>query len=220
MIKILIVEDEKPISDLIRLNLRKEGYNCTAVYDGLDAIDIVDKEHFDLVLLDVMLPGADGFEVMEYIRPLEIPVIFITARTTIDDRLHGLTSGAEDYMMKPFDPLELIARVNIVLRRYDKTEKILKIGDLSVNTESNEVTKNGESIKLTPKEYELLVLLLRNKNITLYRDRIYEEVWGGESDFETRTVDIHVQRLRKKAGLKGSLVTVYNMGYKLVDTSQ
>ena len=217
MIKILVVEDEKPISDLIRLNLRKEGYDCTAVYDGLDAIEIVDKEHFDLVLLDVMLPGADGFEVMDYIRPLQIPVIFITARATIDDRLHGLTSGAEDYMIKPFDPLELIARVNIVLRRYDKSEKILTLGDLVVNTESNEVTKAGEEIRLTPKEFEMLVLFLRNKNITLYRDRIYEEVWGGDSDAETRTVDLHVQRIRKKVGLKNSLVTVYNMGYKITE---
>ena len=217
MIRILVVEDEKPISDLIRLNLRKEGYDCEAVYNGLDAIARVDSEHFDLVLLDVMLPGADGFEVMDYIKPLQIPVIFITARATIDDRLHGLTSGAEDYMIKPFDPLELIARVNIVLRRYDKTEKILTLGDLTVNTESNEVTKAGEEIRLTPKEYEMLVLFLRNKNITLYRDRIYEEVWGGDSDAETRTVDLHVQRIRKKAGLKNSLVTVYNMGYKIVD---
>ena len=217
MIKILVVEDEKPISDLIRLNLRKEGYECTAVYNGLDAIDTVDTEHFDLVLLDVMLPGADGFEVMDYIKPLSIPVIFITARATIDDRLHGLTSGAEDYMIKPFDPLELIARVNIVLRRYDKTEKILTLGDLTVNTESNEVIKAGEQIRLTPKEYEMLVLFLRNKNITLYRDKIYEEVWGGDSDAETRTVDLHVQRIRKKVGLKSNLVTVYNMGYKLTE---
>ncbi len=217
MIKILVVEDEKPISDLIKLNLRKEGYECTAVYNGLDAIDIVDTEHFDLVLLDVMLPGADGFEVMDYIKPLSIPVIFITARATIDDRLHGLTSGAEDYMIKPFDPLELIARVNIVLRRYDKTEKILTLGDLTVNTESNEVVKAGEQIRLTPKEYEMLVLFLRNKNITLYRDKIYEEVWGGDSDAKTRTVDLHVQRIRKKVGLKSNLVTVYNMGYKLTE---
>ena len=217
MIKILVVEDEKPISDLIRLNLRKEGYYCTAVYNGLDAIDLVDKEHFDLVLLDVMLPGADGFEVMDYIRPLKIPVIFITARANIDDRLHGLTSGAEDYMIKPFDPLELIARVNIVLRRYDKSEKILTLGDLEVNTESNVVTKAGEEIRLTPKEFEMLVLFLRNKNITLYRDRIYEAVWGGESEVETRTVDIHVQRIRKKLGLKKNLVTVYNIGYKITE---
>ena len=217
MIKILVLEDKKPTSDLIRLNLRKEGYECTAVYNGLDAIDIVDTEHFDLVLLDVMLPGADGFEVMDYIKPLSIPVIFITARATIDDRLHGLTSGAEDYMIKPFDPLELIARVNIVLRRYDKTEKILTLGDLTVNTESNEVIKAGEQIRLTPKEYEMLVLFLRNKNITLYRDKIYEEVWGGDSDAETRTVDLHVQRIRKKVGLKSNLVTVYNMGYKLTE---
>lgn len=217
MIKILVVEDEKPISDLIRLNLRKEGYDCTPVYDGLDAIDMIDQERFDLVLLDVMLPGADGFEVMEYIRPLEIPVIFITARSAIDDRLKGLTSGAEDYMIKPFDPKELLARVNIVLRRYDKTDKILTLGDLIVNTESNEVKKNGEVIKLTPKEFEMLVLFLRNKNITLYRDKIYETVWGGETDEETRTVDLHVQRLRKKAGLKNSLVTVYNIGYKIVE---
>lgn len=217
MIKILVVEDEKPISDLIRLNLRKEGYDCTPVYDGLDAIDMIDQERFDLVLLDVMLPGADGFEVMEYIRPLEIPVIFITARSAIDDRLKGLTSGAEDYMIKPFDPKELLARVNIVLRRYDKTDKILTLGDLIVNTESNEVKKAGEVIKLTPKEFEMLVLFLRNKNITLYRDKIYESVWGGDNDEETRTVDLHVQRLRKKAGLKNSLVTVYNIGYKIVE---
>lgn len=217
MIKILVVEDEKPISDLIRLNLRKEGYDCTPVYDGLDAIDMIDQERFDLVLLDVMLPGADGFEVMEYIRPLEIPVIFITARSAIDDRLKGLTSGAEDYMIKPFDPKELLARVNIVLRRYDKADKILTLGDLTVNTDSNEVKKAGEVIKLTPKEFEMLVLFLRNKNITLYRDKIYESVWGGETDEETRTVDLHVQRLRKKAGLKNSLVTVYNIGYKIVE---
>ena len=217
MIKILVVEDEKPISDLIRLNLRKEGYDCTPVYDGLDAIDMIDQERFDLVLLDVMLPGADGFEVMEYIRPLEIPVIFITARSAIDDRLKGLTSGAEDYMIKPFDPKELLARVNIVLRRYDKTDKILTLGDLIVNTESTEVKKNGEVIKLTPKEFEMLVLFLRNKNITLYRDKIYESVWGGDNDEGTRTVDLHVQRLRKKAGLKNSLVTVYNIGYKIVE---
>ena len=217
MIRILVVEDEKPISDLIRLNLRKEGYDCTPVYDGLDAIDMIDQERFDLVLLDVMLPGADGFEVMEYIRPLEIPVIFITARSAIDDRLKGLTSGAEDYMIKPFDPKELLARVNIVLRRYDKTDKILTLGNLIVNTESNEVKKNGEIIKLTPKEFEMLVLFLRNKNITLYRDKIYESVWGGDNDEETRTVDLHVQRLRKKAGLKNSLVTVYNIGYKIVE---
>lgn len=215
MIKILVVEDEKPISDLIKLNLRKEGFECTQVYDGLDAIDLIDKEHFDLVLLDIMLPGADGFEVMEYIKPLQIPVIFITAKSALDDRLHGLTSGAEDYMIKPFEPSELIARVNIVLRRFDKGEKILTFGDLVVNTESREVTNSGEEVRLTPKEYELLVLLIRNKNITLYRDRIYEEVWGGETDFETRTVDIHIQRLRKKAGLKDSLQTVYNLGYKL-----
>ena len=215
MIKILVVEDEKPISDLIKLNLRKEGFECTQVYDGLDAIDLIDKEHFDLVLLDIMLPGADGFEVMEYIRPLQIPVIFITAKSALDDRLHGLTSGAEDYMIKPFEPSELIARVNIVLRRFDKGEKVLTFGDLVVNTESREVTKAGEEVRLTPKEYELLVLLIRNKNITLYRDRIYEEVWGGETDFETRTVDIHIQRLRKKEGLKDSLQTVYNLGYKI-----
>ena len=217
MIKILVVEDEKPISDLIRLNLRKEGYDCTPVYDGLAAIDMIDKERFDLVLLDVMLPGANGFEVMEYIKPLEIPVIFLTARSAIDDRLKGLTSGAEDYMIKPFDPKELIARVNIVLRRFDKTDKILTHGDIVINTESNEVRINKEEIKLTPKEYEMLVLFFRNKNITLYRDRIYEEVWGGDNDEETRTVDLHVQRIRKKTGLRNSLVTVYNIGYKLVE---
>ena len=218
MIRILVVEDEKPISDLIKLNLRKEGYECTAVYNGLDAIDIVDTEHFDLVLLDVMLPGADGFEVMDYIKPLSIPVIFITARATIDDRLHGLTSGAEDYMIKPFDPLELIARVNIVLRRYDKTEKILTLGDLTVNTESNEVVKAGEQIRLTPKEYEMLVLFLRNKNITLYRDKIYEEVWGGDSDAEYNNVEVYISFIRKKLEqlkVNTQIRTARGIGYSL-----
>ena len=176
MIEILIVEDEKPISDLIRLNLMKAGYSCTCAFDGMEAADILEERNFDLIILDVMLPKLNGFELMEYIKPLGIPVIFLTAKDTLDDRLRGLTSGAEDYMVKPFEIVELLARVNIVLRRYNKMEQQLTFKDIAIDTKNQNVSKAGKHIELTPKEFELLELLMRNKNITLFREKIYEEI--------------------------------------------
>lgn len=215
MIKILIVEDEKPISELIRISLRKAGYTCSCVYDGIAAADILENERFDLILLDVMLPGADGFELMEYIRPLEIPVIFITAKNAVADRVRGLHMGAEDYIVKPFEILELLARVEVVLRRYGKLARILSVGGLEIDTQSMTVRRDGREIPLTNKEYELLVLFARNPNTALYRETIYERVWGGEWMGDSRTVDLHVQRLRKKVGWEGRLVAVYKVGYRL-----
>ncbi len=215
MIQILIVEDERAISDLIRLNMRKAGYECTTAYDGMEAADILENQNFDLIILDVMLPKLNGFELMEYIRPLGIPVIFLTAKNSLDDRLKGLTSGAEDYMIKPFEIVELLARVNIVLRRYNKTEQLLKAGDVIVDVENQIVTKAGQEIELTPKELELLVLFMRNQNITLFREKLYEEIWGSECSVESRTLDLHVQRLRKKLGLGDLLKTVFKVGYRL-----
>lgn len=179
MIKILIVDDEKPICDLIDINLSAAGYDCTAVQDGLEALDLIEKEPFDLILLDIMLPGANGYDIMEYIRPLKVPVIFITAKHEVKDRVKGLKLGAEDYLVKPFDVVELVARVEVVLRRYNKTESILSAGDVVVDVEARKVTKGGKPVVLTNKEYGLLVLFIRNKNIALFRENLYERVWGG-----------------------------------------
>jgi len=217
MIKILIVEDERPISDLIRLNLTKAGYQCTAVYDGKAAADLLEDHTYDLILLDIMLPEINGYELMEYIRPMGIPVIFITAKASLDDRMKGLTSGAEDYLVKPFEVVELLARINIVLRRFHKTETVLHFRDLTLDTENRSVMKGEELIELTPKEFELLLMFVRNLNITLYRERLYESVWETDWMGDTRTLDIHVQRLRRKLGLKDCLKSVYNTGYRLVE---
>lgn len=220
MIQILVVEDERPISDLIRLNLTKAGYQCTCVYDGMAAADILEEKKYDLIILDVMLPKLSGFELMEYIRPLKMPVIFLTAKSSIADRMTGLTSGAEDYMIKPFEVVELLARVNIILRRYHKTDPLLQMNDIIVDVENQIVTRAGVEVELTPKELELLILLLRNKNITLFREKIYEEIWGTEYSVESRTLDLHIQRLRKKLELGNVLKTVFKVGYRLEDTHE
>ena len=215
MIKVLIVEDEKPISNLIRVSLTNAGYTCDMAYDGNEAIDKIDSNVYDIILLDIMLPKADGFELMEYIRPLSIPVIFLTAMNALENRVKGLRMGAEDYIVKPFEVAELIARVEVVLRRYNKTEDIFELSGLSVDASSKSVSRDGKEIELTPKEFDLLLLFLRTPNTALYRDAIYEKVWGGEMEFGSKTVDLHVQRLRKKAGLEKELRTVSKVGYRL-----
>ena len=215
MIKILIVDDEKPICDLIDLNLSSAGYHCTSVQDGLKAIDLIEKEEFELVLLDIMLPGADGYDVMEYIRPLGIPVIFITAKHEVKHRVKGLKLGADDYLVKPFDVVELVARVEAVLRRYNKTEQHLTAGDVTVDLDARRVTKAGRPIELTNKEFGLLLLFMKNKNVALFRETLYDKVWEGEYFADSRTLDLHVQRLRKKLGWEHNLVAVYKVGYRL-----
>lgn len=215
MIKILIVDDEKPICDLIDLNLSGAGYHCTAVQDGAAALEMIEKGKYDLILLDVMLPGVDGYDIMEYIRPLKIPVIFITARYEVRDRVRGLKLGADDYLVKPFDVVELVARVEAVLRRYHKAENILSVGDVVVDVEARQVTRAGVPVVLTNKEFGLLLLFIRNKNVALFRETLYENVWEGEYSGDSRTVDLHVQRLRRKLGWEQCLVTVYKVGYRL-----
>lgn len=215
MIKILIVDDEKPICDLIDLNLSSAGYQCTSVLDGLSALDMIEKENFDLILLDIMLPGASGYDIMEYIRPLEIPVIFVTARHEVKDRVKGLKLGADDYLVKPFDVIELTARVEAVLRRYNKVEQKLTAGDVTADLDAHKVTKAGKQIELTNKEFGLLVLFMKNKNVALFRETLYEKVWEEEYYGDSRTLDLHVQRLRKKLGWEKSLVAVYKVGYRL-----
>ncbi len=215
MIRVLIVEDEKPISNLIRLSLSKEGYHCTCAGDGAEAADLLERETYDLILLDVMLPEVDGFELMEYIRPLEIPVIFLTAKGSVQDRVKGLRLGAEDYIVKPFEIVELLARVDVVLRRYKKCDMVIEIGGLKIDTGSMQVWRDGTEISLTKTEYELLLLFARNPRRAMYRETIYERVWGGEYPYGSKAVDLHVQRLRKKVGWEHILQAVNKVGYRL-----
>jgi len=215
MIRILAVDDERPIAELLRLSLNRAGYHCTCVYDGIEAANIIEKESFDLILLDIMLPGIDGFELMDYIRSTGIPVIFLTAKNAVSDRVKGLRMGAEDYMVKPFDVLELLARVDGVLRRHGKLQTTLHVGDLEINTLSMQVLRRGEEVILTKKEYELLLLFARNVGVVLSKNTIYERVWGGEYPENTRTVELHIQRMKKKVGWDDRIRPVYGMGYRL-----
>ena len=216
MNKILIAEDEPPIANLIRAALDGPDYQCAWAADGLSACDRLEREPFDLVLLDIMLPGADGYEVLNYCRTLEVPVIFLTAKGTLEDRVRGLRLGAEDYITKPFELMELLARVETVLRRCGKTGRVLSLPpDIEIDTAARTVRRGGSPVALTAKEYELLLLFAQNKNIALYRDRIYEKVWGDEYLGDSRTVDLHIQRMRKKLGLEKRLVAVYKVGYRL-----
>lgn len=162
-----------------------------------------------------MLPGADGFELMQYLRPTGTPVIFITARNSLSDRVRGLRMGAEDYIVKPFEILELLARVDVVLRRYHKTEAVLEVGGLRIDTVAMQVTRDGAVIALTKKEYDLLLLFARNPGVALYRETIYERVWHEEFPCGSRTVDLHIQRLRKKVGWESCLCAVNKVGYRL-----
>lgn len=215
MIKILIAEDEEPIANLIRMNLRRAGYDCIWAADGETAADYMEKEKPDLVLLDVMLPGINGYELMEYARTLELPVIFLTALGTTENKVKGLKMGADDYLTKPFEIVELLARVEAVLRRYHKTDSVMEIFDIVIDTASRAVTRDGEQIALTMKEFDLLLLLVRNRNIALYRETIYETVWGGEYMGQSRTVDLHIQRLKKKLNWDNEISAVYKVGYRL-----
>lgn len=215
MIKILIVEDEVPISNLISMSLEKAGYQCECVFDGMEAADKLEEECYDLVLLDIMLPKVDGYELMEYIQPMGIPVIFLTAKSNVEDTVKGLEMGAEDYLTKPFEIVELLARVEVVLRRYDKNEQYLRVEEVEVDTRSRTVKKDKKVVRLTNKEYELLIMFIKNKNIALFRDVIYERIWEKDYTGESRTVDLHVQRLKRKLGWEEKIKTIYKIGYRL-----
>ena len=213
MAKILIVEDEEPVNELIRRNLELVGHQCRSVYDGKAALDALAEGSYDLMLLDVMLPELDGFDVFEQNR--EQPTIFLTARNGLSDRLRGLTMGADDYIVKPFEMLEMLARVEAVLRRTQTQRKDFEIAGVRVDFESRRVWRNGVEIDCSPKEYELLETLAVNRNIALSRERLLELVCGYDFEGDTRTVDVHIQRLRKKLGLEKQIRTVYKLGYRL-----
>ena len=216
MNKILIAEDETAIANLVRTVLTDAGYRCVWAPDGIQAADLLEQEPFDLALLDIMLPGADGYELLDYCKTLDVPVIFLTALGEVEDRVRGLRRGAEDYLPKPFALSELLARVETVLRRCGKGEQLLRLEpDIEIDPAARIVRKGGQAVALTAKEFDLLVLFVQNKNVVLCRDRIFERVWNEEYLGDSRTVDLHVQRMRKKLGLEDRLTAVYKVGYRL-----
>lgn len=214
MNRILVVDDEQSIADMVKLCLIKNGYICEAVYDGMTATEKIESNRYDLILLDIMLPDIDGYDLIEYIKQYDIPVIFVTAKTTVPDRVKGLKLGAEDYISKPFDLEELLARITTVLRRFHKSENIIEVGKIKIDTLERTVRLNGNIVNLTVKEYALLLLLIRNNNIALYRETIFEQVWQEPYYGNTRTIDLHIQRLKKKLDLGDAIETIYKVGYK------
>lgn len=215
MSNILIVEDDYAIADLICMNLESEGYHCTCSRDGMEGMRAIEQGSFDLILLDIMLPQLDGYALLDYIKPTGTPVIFITAMGAVEDRIKGLKAGADDYLSKPFQVGELLARVEAVLRRRKPDSQQLRLGDVTIRMDSRQVEKNGCPVMLTAKEFDLLAELMQNKNVALYRDRLYEKVWKEPFVGETRTLDSHIQRLRKKLGWEDRIKTVFRIGYRL-----
>jgi len=212
--RILVVDDEQSIADMVKLCLSKNGYSCEAVNDGMTATEKIENNRYDLILLDIMLPDIDGYDLIEYIKQFDIPVIFVTAKTSVPDRVKGLKLGAEDYISKPFDLEELLARITTVLRRFHKSENIVEVGKIKIDTLERTVLLNGNPVNLPAKEYDLLLFLIRNNNIALYRETIFEQVWQEPYYGNTRTIDLHIQRLKKKLNLAEAIETIYKVGYK------
>ena len=212
MARILIVEDEYPINNLISKNLTLTGHECLSAYDGLNAIDLIRSVSLDLVILDVMLPGLSGFDLIKLIG--NVPVIFLTAKSGLEDRLKGLSLGADDYIVKPFSMQELLARVSVVLRRTKRNETTISFDGLTVDMGSRKVYRGEEKINLTPKEYALLEVLITNRNLALSREKLISMVWTYDYEGDTRTVDVHIQQLRQKLGLKERIKTIYKVGYR------
>ena len=212
MAKILIAEDERAINDLIKLNLTLVGHKCEQVFDGAAALERALSGEHDLVLLDVMLPELSGFEIIEQIKT---PVIFVTARVSVEDRLRGLKLGADDYIVKPFEILELVERVKAVLRRTKGESEAFEFDGIRVEFDTRRVYKDGAEVILKPKEFELLSAFITNRNLALSREKLIELVWNFDYEGDTRTVDVHVQKLRQKLGISERLKTVYKTGYRL-----
>ena len=213
---VLVVDDDREIVKAIAILLEKEGYQVCRAYDGLQALDILMSREVHLILMDIMMPKLDGLSALMKIREQKnLPVIVLSAKGEETDKILGLSMGADDYIVKPFEIAELLARVATVLRRYHKTESRIVVGDVTVDTQSRVVTRDGKPVPLTAKEYALLLLFLQNKNIALFRETIYERVWESDYMGDSRTVDLHVQRLRKKLGWQERITAVYKVGYRL-----
>lgn len=215
MIRILIVEDDLNIAKLIEATVAIGGYEGEVCDNGAEAFRKMENGDYDLILLDVMLPDMDGFEIMRSRTKTDVPVIFITARQELTDKVRGLRLGAEDYIVKPFEAMELLARIEVILRRVQKTARVYEYGDISVNVDEHTCKRGEKTICLTPKEFDVLVFFLQHKDTAISRERLLSSVWGFEHEGESRTIDIHIQQLRKKLGLKERLVTIPKLGYRL-----
>ena len=211
---ILIVEDEKTINALIKKNLELVGHKCVSVFDGEAVFDELENHTIDLILLDIMLPKLDGFQVIQRMSE-NIPVIFLTARGAVQDRIKGLKLGADDYIVKPFDIMELQARVESVLRRVNKSAESFVLGGVKVDLSSRQVFLNDELVDFAPQEFLLIESLIKNRNIALSRDKLLEIAWGYDYYGDTRTVDVHIHNIRKKLMWDDVIKTVYKVGYRL-----
>ena len=214
--RILIVEDDAGIANAVVLNLRNVGYDCVLFDDGRNAADFLEKNHeYDMALLDIMLPGMDGFELFSYMEKYRIPVIYMTAKTDSASEIKGLRDGAEDYIVKPFDMATLLVRIEKVLLRTGKLNRIYRFGAIVVDAENRCVHKDGEEIELTPLEFDVLLILVKNKNRTVSREQILNEIWGEDYFGDVRTVDVRVANLRRKLGFSDEIRTISKTGYRL-----
>lgn len=214
--RILIVEDDGSIADTIALNLKYVGYECVLYDDGAKAAEYLAKDHsFDLALLDIMLPGLDGFELLSYMKKYNIPVIYMTAKTDSESEVRGLKEGAEDYIVKPFAVATLLARIEKVLERTGRIRQTYQFHDIILDAENRTITKAGEEISLPPLEFDVLTLLMRNKNRTVSRERMLNEIWGEDFFGDVRTVDVRVANLRRKLGFTDEIRTISKTGYRL-----
>ena len=215
MFNILVAEDEKPVNDLITMNLSLVGYGFDKAYSGQEVLNKISTKKYNLVLLDVMLPDFDGFELAEKLTKLSIPIIFITAKGSLADRIRGFDIGADDYIVKPFEMLELLARIKVVLRnKYGNNDDII-IDDVKIMFKERKILKCDQEISFTKIEFNLLETLIINKNIAMSREKLLEVVWGYDSECDSRTVDVYIQKLRKKLDWQDKIKTVYQIGYRL-----
>lgn len=221
-IRILVIEDEKPIADILEYGFKKEGFRVKSAYTGADGLSGAEEFEPNLVLLDWMLPDLSGVDVCKMLTEMyNIPIIMLTARGSIDDKVYGLESGADDYITKPFDLREVIVRVKTILRRFGKSlkgqeEQEIRVENAVISERERTVCQDGEYVELTPKEFDLLVWLVKNPRRVFTRSHLLDEIWGYDFMGDTRTVDIHIQRLRKKLCIGESIVTVFGVGYKYV----
>ncbi len=215
---ILVIEDTRSISDLICINLETVGYTAVPFYDG-DEVSRHLKENvsYDLALLDIMLPGKDGFALLPELQAKDIPVIFLTAKSDLPSKIRGLKDGAEDYLVKPFEMLELLVRVEKVLARYQKEEKVLRVRDVEIYPSERIVKKAGVEISFKPMEFDCLLLLAKYKNVAIRREELLNSLWGVEFEGETRTIDVHIARIRKKLDFQDVIKTIPRIGYRLED---
>ncbi|MFR2032757.1 MAG: response regulator transcription factor [Agathobacter sp.] len=214
MSKILVAEDELAINKMICMSLNITGYETVSMQDGQEVLDyLAAGQSADLAIVDIMMPKVDGFALLEPLNKAGIPVIYLTALGDIESKVRGLSGGAEDYMVKPFEMLELLLRIEKILKRTGKSDELIKLDDVILDMKKRTVSKKNEQISLTPMEYDLLCILAKNRNIALGRDKILHEIWGAGFEGETRTVDVHVAALRRKTGLH--IASVPKIGYRL-----